>query len=111
MERYSYPGNIRELENIVHRAAILCKTKLIEPEILPSDLRDKITDNSSNFNPHDLSFKDAKEKVVTDFERNFIKQVLKECNGVISQAAEKMGMHKKNLHEKINKYGIYPDRN
>ncbi len=55
-----------------------------------------------------LSF--SAKKVITEFERNYLQQILNECDGVISKAAERIGMHKKNLHEKLNKYGIRPNK-
>ncbi len=106
LQNYDYPGNVRELENIIHRAAILCKTKLIKPEHLPDELHDKATNYSKFSTDSSISFKEAKEKVVSDFEQNYLQQVLNECNGNISKASVKIGMHKKNLHEKLNKYGI-----
>jgi transcriptional regulator with GAF, ATPase, and Fis domain len=109
LQNYNYPGNVRELENIIHRAAIVCKTKLIKPEHLPEEVTSgKFNKSVSSY--QSLSFKDAKEKVISDFEHQYLVQILEECNGVISKAAERMGMHKKNLHEKLNKYGIRPDK-
>ena len=108
LKKYNFPGNIRELENAVHRSAILCKSKTIEPEHLPAEI---VTESAAHINlniDQNVSFKEAKEKVVTEFERNYLQQILDECDGVISRAAEKIGMHKKNLHEKLNKYGIHP---
>jgi DNA-binding NtrC family response regulator len=108
LKGYDFPGNIRELENAVHRAAILCKSKTIEPEHLPDEIvKENAADIHLNIDEK-VSFKEAKEKVVTDFERNYLQQILVECEGVISKAAERMGMHTKNLHEKLNKYGINP---
>ena len=110
LKNYDYPGNVRELENIIHRASILCKTKLIKPEHLPDELHDKFTNYSNISTNSFVSFKEAKEKVVSDFEHSYLQQILNECNGNISKAAGRIGMHKKNLHEKLNKYGIRSDR-
>ncbi len=107
LQNYNYPGNVRELENVVHRAAILCKTKMIKPEHLAEEIFVKSSKTNKNTS---LPFKEAKEKMVTEFEREYLQQILDECNGVISKAAERIGMHKKNLHEKLNKYGIRPDK-
>jgi DNA-binding NtrC family response regulator len=107
---YDYPGNVRELENIVHRSAILCKAKTIKPEHLPEEIIPGTSAVKTGTAFQSLPFREAKEKVISDFERQYLQQVLKECNGVISKAAEHMGMHKKNLHEKLNKYGIRPDK-
>ena len=110
LQNYNYPGNVRELENVVHRAAILCKTKMIKPEHMPEEIYGGKSNNKNYTRYKSLSFKEAKEKMVTEFERQYLQQILDECNGVISKAAERIGMHKKNLHEKLNKYGIRPDK-
>lgn len=110
LENYKFPGNIRELENAVHRSSILCKSKIIEPENLPEEITNKFSNEIKFSDLQDISFKSAKEKVITEFERNYLQQILNECDGVISKAAERIGMHKKNLHEKLNKYGIRPNK-
>lgn len=103
LQAYSYPGNVRELENILRRAAILCRGDTIELEHLPEELR---TSHLIDEKGRSLSFKQAKEKAVADFERRYLQQVLDECRGVISKAAELAGMHTKNFHQKLVKYGI-----
>ncbi len=106
IKNYSYPGNVRELENIINRAAILCKSKVIKAEHLPEEIISGKSTGRAGLTYQSLPFREAKEKVISDFERQYLQQVLEECNGVVSRAAERMGMHKKNLHEKLNKYGI-----
>lgn len=107
LQNYDYPGNVRELENIVHRSAILCRSKTITPEHLPEEMRSEDSNHEVS-KLTSLTFKEAKEKVISDFERNFIIQMLEENKGNISKTANQMGMHKKNLHEKLNKYNIKP---
>jgi Nif-specific regulatory protein len=106
LQSYHYPGNVRELENVMHRAAILCRGKFIEPTHLPEELHKKQPTAFAEFDKSLPSFSEAKKKIVEDFERRYLLQVLAECNGVISKAAERAGMHKKNFHEKMAKYGI-----
>jgi Nif-specific regulatory protein len=106
LQNYSYPGNVRELENVIHRAAILCRGEVIEPDHLPEELRKGQIKSTSEDGKTLLPFSDAKKRVVEDFERRYLQQVLEECNGVISRAAQLAGMHSKNFHEKLAKYGI-----
>ncbi len=80
---------------------------MIKPEHIAEEIFVKSSKTNKNTS---LPFKEAKEKMVTEFEREYLQQILDECNGVISKAAERIGMHKKNLHEKLNKYGIRPDK-
>jgi Nif-specific regulatory protein len=106
LQSYHYPGNVRELENVMHRAAILCRSGTIEAEHLPEELRENQLISELSLDNPPQPFKEAKQKVVEEFERRYLQQVLEECNGVISKAAQRAGMHKKNFHEKMAKYGI-----
>ncbi len=106
LQNYYYPGNVRELQNVIHRAAILCRGKFIEPTHLPEELHKNQLTAFPEFNKSLPSFSEAKKRVMEDFERGYLLQVLEECNGVISKTAERAGMHKKNFHEKMAKYGI-----
>ena len=91
---------------MIHRAAILCRGKFIEPTHLPEELHKNKLTAFEEFDKSLPSFSEAKKKIVEDFERRYLLQVLEKCNGVISIAAECAGMHKKNFHEKMAKYGI-----
>jgi len=106
LQHYSFPGNVRELENIIRRAVILCKGQAIEPEHLPEE----ITKSGFQFEADDTSrfptFKQAKQKIVDEFERQYLLRVLYECDGVVARAAELAGMHTKNFHQKLSKHNI-----
>jgi DNA-binding NtrC family response regulator len=106
LQNYYYPGNVRELQNVIHRAAILCRGEVIEATNLPEELHKNQPTVFAEFDKSLPSFSEAKKKIVEDFEYRYILQVFEECNGVISKAAERAGMHKKNFHEKMVKYGI-----
>ena len=57
------------------------------------------------FNEH-LSFKDAKEQLLENFEREYISQVLKRCDGNISRAARESGLHRKSIERLVKKYQL-----
>lgn len=123
LEQYDFPGNIRELENILTRAVILCEGNIIRLEHLPSELllcwQSPVSNSQSTVitqDPHisdrpiklvpSLSFQESKKKVVADFERGYIQQLLAECDGNIRKAAERAGMYERNFHLKLKRYGI-----
>jgi DNA-binding NtrC family response regulator len=56
-----------------------------------------------------LSFREAKEKVVASFERDFILQALRRHGGNITKAAEDVGMYRQNLQQKMKELGITAD--
>ncbi|MBN1352927.1 sigma 54-interacting transcriptional regulator [candidate division KSB1 bacterium] len=103
---YSFPGNVRELENMLHRAIVLAEGQVIEPNHFPVNVANsKMTSTSKKQLP---PFREAKQQVVEEFERNFITEHLKISRGNISQAARTAGIDLKNFYAKTKKYGIDP---
>ncbi len=98
---YTWPGNVRELENVIERAVILTSTGEVRKCDLPPEMLDAnfigVFSTSNN-----LNFNEAKEI----FEKNYILQLLKECNGNISTAARKSGLLRQGLQAKVKKLGI-----
>jgi transcriptional regulator with GAF, ATPase, and Fis domain len=102
---YGYPGNIRELQNVVQRAVLLSEGETIEPRHLPEALRAPSPDSF----PEDMAgegFRAAKQKVVERFERDYISGCLRRVGGNISQAAREAGIDYKNFYIKMQQYGI-----
>jgi len=94
---YDYPGNIRELENILERAYVLCKGDIIEKKHLPIEF---ISKNSGN-----TPLK-AELKPIESNEAAVIKEVLQRCNGNRALAARKLGIGRSTLWRKIKRYGL-----
>jgi transcriptional regulator with PAS, ATPase and Fis domain len=90
---YSYPGNGRELENIVERAISFTNS----PEILPSDLPSYLLRSSPKKKNHTPKLKEA----LSDFERELIWSALQESRGNISKAALTLGIYRQQLQRKI----------
>jgi DNA-binding NtrC family response regulator len=90
---YSYPGNGRELENIVERAISFTNS----PEILPSDLPSYLLRSSPKKKNHTPKLKEA----LSDFERELIWSALQESRGNISKAASTLGIYRQQLQRKI----------
>lgn len=95
---YNYPGNIRELENIIERAMIFCKGAVIEAGHLPTELAGPVKQSASN----DLF---AGIESLEDLEKVFIIKVIKEEGSKVA-AAKRLGMHKATLFRKIKSLGI-----
>jgi len=101
--RYEYPGNVRELENIIQRAVILCRGPQITSRELPSELALNAYEDSSFAA---TTFHETKDRVVEQFERTFLTTMLSVCGGIVSRAAERCGLSERNFHAKLKKYGI-----
>lgn len=104
---YNWPGNVRQLKNVLESAVVLSNNNILDMIDLPDEI--KHPENSmltvKNINYH-LSFRDAKRLVVENFERDFITRKLEECGGNVSRAAESLGMHRQNLQQKIRELRI-----
>lgn len=98
---YSWPGNIRELENIVERCVVVTSGNLIALEDLPEYiLRNGTKVENPAINANTL------DEAVDNAEKNAITKVLQECLGNRTHASEKLGISRRSLHRKIIKYNI-----
>ncbi|MDD2540324.1 MAG: sigma-54 dependent transcriptional regulator, partial [Desulfuromonadaceae bacterium] len=102
LQRYSWPGNLRELKNVVERILIVASGRVISAEDIP-ELSGEILIGAGHAPVHARSaLRDARE----DFEREFIIQKLEENDWNISRTAELIELERSNLHRKIKSYGI-----
>jgi PAS domain S-box-containing protein len=96
--QHEYPGNIRELENIIEHAFIFCKSGCITTEHLPVTVADTT---------EDPDFKVlAKVKTFDELERMYIQSILSETEGNKMLAAERLGIHKATLFRRMKQLGI-----
>jgi transcriptional regulator with PAS, ATPase and Fis domain len=102
LRRYTWPGNLRELENIIERAVVLSSSQQVEVALLPLYLQEsgpiRVTTQEG--------FVHAKERVVSMFEKEAVARFLSEARGNISVAAQKAGITRRNFHRLISKYSI-----
>ncbi|MDP1920985.1 MAG: sigma 54-interacting transcriptional regulator [Myxococcales bacterium] len=105
LQGYSWPGNIRELVNVVSHVLTFSDGEEIDVSHLPARLQGQQKEQPLPFNEH-LSFKDAKEQLLESFEREYITQVLKRCDGNISRAARESGLHRKSVERLVKKYSL-----
>lgn len=107
LQRYEWPGNIRELENVLERMVILSDGPELLPGTLPPEVRpgrDSEPPDSSPATPEKWpeKYKAAKER----FERSYLEQILAAEDGSVSRAARRAGISRRNFYEKLEKYGI-----
>jgi Nif-specific regulatory protein len=99
---YSYPGNVRELENIIERAVVLTKKGIITTADLPIHVK---TSASEGELPAQ-ALKGSLNETLDTVERGLIIDALKESGGIQIRAAEKLGISERVLRYKLKKYNI-----
>jgi transcriptional regulator with GAF, ATPase, and Fis domain len=109
LNSYNFPGNIRELENIVERAVVLCKGNVLSSNDLPEQV--KLSGVSASGEPQNIrELNDLKKRlwreVVTPVERDFALRLLGVSGGNISAAARLGGLHRKQLQRILKRNGV-----
>ncbi len=95
--KYHWPGNIRELRNCVERAVIIARSKIINVEDLPNEIREERGARHIEFS---LGMR------LEEVERLYIQRMLDYFDGNKSETAKALGIGRKTLHNKINKYNL-----
>ncbi len=106
LRNYSWPGNVRELKNLVQRLLILGveeEITLEEVEAATSNVP-VIKTREVDHVPLDLPLREAREQ----FERSYLLQQFKDCDGNVARLAERVGMERTNLYRKLRALGIDP---
>jgi DNA-binding NtrC family response regulator len=98
---YDYPGNVRELQNLVERLVVLKKSGFINIEDLP----EKFYGLQKKENQQ-LDLARGYDTLVSEFEQTLILKALNETNGVKSRAAQILSMNRTTLIEKMKRLGI-----
>jgi DNA-binding NtrC family response regulator len=117
---YDWPGNVRELRNVIERSVVLADGKALQAEELPEEIKanpvaEKATEafqrllpspagetSESLQIPYLADFREARR----EFERAYIERVLNETSGNVTRAAERVGMHRQSLQQKLKDLGL-----
>ncbi|MBK9326303.1 MAG: sigma-54-dependent Fis family transcriptional regulator [Hydrogenophilales bacterium] len=97
LKAYDFPGNVRELENIIERGVAICQGDTLEAAHLPDDLRD-LTIRA-------FRRRDGRVIPLEEQERDYILWVLEEAHGNQTLAAQMLGIDRVSLWRKLKKYG------
>jgi two-component system response regulator HydG len=99
---YSWPGNIRELENAVERAVTLADGPLIQPRDLPAEVRERglplLSEGTNETFPDDLT--------LAQLEARYIRRAIQKEGGNLTRAARSLGISRSTLWRKLGRYGI-----
>jgi two-component system response regulator AtoC len=97
LKQYDFPGNARELRNLMERASVLCRGPEITPADLPTELNQQAIPQESDLN--------LSQQLAT-VEKNCLKKALSHSGGNRTEAARLLGISRKNLWEKLKSYGL-----
>jgi len=99
---YPWPGNVREMENVIERAFILMESPLFTVDLLPTRLR-----NLASSAPASAEAKNEPlQKLLDNFEKTVILRALQQENGSRTKAAERLRISLRTLQYKLKEYGI-----
>ncbi|WP_029896476.1 sigma-54-dependent transcriptional regulator [Desulfohalovibrio reitneri] len=104
LQAYEWPGNVRQLENVMERCVVLADRETIEVDDLPPEIRDEESQYKSAVDllPERINLPDTMEKI----ESALIRRALVRSEFVQTRAAEMLGVSKSNLQYKLKKYNI-----
>lgn len=106
LEKYSFPGNVRELENIIARCVALETSEVIRKESLP-----KLTTDNDYIDLSDtINAYDSIDSVLGDVEKQIIENALKTTRGNKTEAAERLGITLRSLRYRLAKHRIYDEQ-
>jgi DNA-binding NtrC family response regulator len=103
LKRSPWPGNLRELENIVERAVVLASGRTIEPEHLPLHMQEPA---GFRVSADEGGLSAGKERLIREFERQAIVRFLRQTRGNVSAAAKMARITRRNFHRLLLKYRI-----
>lgn len=98
MQKYSWPGNIRELQHSIERAVIMCDRSVLQPEdlFMQKQAGPEIQEESINLDHFNIE----------DVEKILIRKALQKHNGHITRAAEELGLTRSSLYRRLERYGL-----
>ena len=106
-QRYSWPGNVREMENIIERLVLMAKDNQITLEDIPGEIRYALDLNAETVDTSsDKPLKELVKSRTEEVEKQLIAKILDECGQNVTKAAQQLGFSRKGLQLKMIKYGL-----
>ena len=108
-EKYSWPGNIREMENVMERAYIMETSKILTSENLPIEIKSEVSSTlkkNPQISKYPLQLSELRRKAVEFAESTYLRRLLEEHRGKIKESANTAGISTRQLHKLLCKYGL-----
>lgn len=109
LESYHWPGNIRELENLIHRAVLFTDGLAISPKAICLDSGAQVS-NQPAASATQESFATAKTRAIEAFERGYLITLLRSTGGNVSEAARRAEKERRAFRKLLKKYAIVSDQ-
>ncbi len=106
---YPWPGNIRELENLIERAYILETGPVLQPDSFPWEIFEYSSSDVELVKDNAGSLAYVRKKGIEELEKNYLMDLLNETTGRIKQAAEIAGISTRQIHKLLTKYNIHKE--
>ncbi|MEW6670393.1 MAG: sigma-54 dependent transcriptional regulator [Thermodesulfobacteriota bacterium] len=108
-QHYQWPGNIRELENLLERAYILEASSMLTLKSFPREILEPASVSTGWMADRLPTLAVARQKELEDIERRYIKEILERHRGRINEAAKTAGISTRQLHKLMTKYDIHKE--
>jgi DNA-binding NtrC family response regulator len=107
LKAYAWPGNIRQLENVLERMILMSEGQVLSVEDLPDEISCLVVSRmESDHQESQPSLKQIVRRQTQSLERELIEKALEETNGNVTRAAEKLGLSRKGLQLKMKELGV-----
>jgi DNA-binding NtrC family response regulator len=107
LPQYLFPGNIRELENLIERAVALERGHVLTGQSFPPELFQQSNPEQLDIPIITQNFNVSKKAVITAFEKKFLIERLTESNGNVSKAARRAGIERQSFQRLMKKYNLF----
>ena len=106
LKAYPWPGNIRQLENVLERMVLMCEDNSLKVEDLPEEVSAVVGKTLGFIAEEPTTFKEIVKRQTQNLEKNLIVQALEETSGNVTKAAEKLKLSRKGLQLKMKELGL-----
>jgi DNA-binding NtrC family response regulator len=105
-QRYPWPGNIRELQNLVERACILETSSILTPASFPTELFANEPPAGPIHVETQLTLADVRSRAVREAEMHYLRELLARTGGRINRTAKAAGVTVRQINKLMHKYGM-----